>query len=758
MNVFEPLGIHAAIDFVLLGVILYIAMYEVWLWRGVRGSRVHLVSVLWCLGTMTLIAGRIIQFATQSEPLADFVIRLQMVAVAPLFVVAIGAVRAMSGRPIKRFWVVVVVTTIAAAVVTFMTSLLVSDELYLATGLAGHRYLLLRAGTIAPALLIAGVLSVVYVLWTLSQISTMSGTTRRWWYVLAPICLIASANDVAILCEWYPTIHLFEFVIVGIAVALSHDEVRQYDSLYRTLEDRVVERTKEFEAAAHTAAENEARFRQLSEASREGVIVHERGTIIDVNSTLGEMFERDVASFDGIEITSLFDEDSRRKVLDVLEKSIEHPVELIGLRGSSDSELTGFPVEVARHEPGDETASVDIVVLRDLTEQKQMQAQLLLAERMASVGTLAAGTAHEINNPMTYVAANLQFIAEELGLLEEALDEETMARLRGLVDEAEEGCRRVRRIVQDLKTFSRDGAPQTGAVDVEAVFDATLRMASNEIRHRARLVRDIDDVPPVLADEGRIGQVILNLLVNAAQVLPEGHADENEIRFSAKRGENETVVIEVSDSGPGISAEDRETIFDPFFTTKPAGLGLGLSICRNIVTILGGTISVDEAPHGGALFRVELPAAQGATPQPSQISPPRRKSTTPSGTAGRARVLIVDDEVMVARALGRALATDHDVTMVWSGREALERCGGETFDVILCDLMMPDVTGMDVYESLSENNAEMAHRVVFVTGGAFTKKAQDFLRTVPNPHLEKPLDINALRALIDQVVEGETSS
>jgi PAS domain S-box-containing protein len=395
---------------------------------------------------------------------------------------------------------------------------------------------------------------------------------------------------------------------------------------------------------------------------------------------------------------------------------------------------------------------------RDLTEQRQMQARLLLADRMVSVGTLAAGVAHEINNPLAYAMTNLEAVAlrrlpglvarlRDLGG-DAAVVGDELSRSAAMIDVAREGCGRMRDIVRDLLTFTR-GADEDRRtpVDVRRVLDASINVAWNEIRHRARLVKDYQDVPLVVANEARLGQVFLNLLVNAAQALQVGDAAENVIRVIARVDESGTVTVEVRDTGAGISPEHLARIFDPFFTTKPVGVGtgLGLWICQGIVSSLGGRISAESAPGGGASFRVVLPAASEALQEAAD-----EQRAQPAGVhARRLRVLVIDDEIAIGRTLAIGLADEFEVVTATSGREALELLAAEDrFDAVICDLMMPEVSGMDVYERVADRSPRLASRFVFVTGGAFTERARAFVERVGAPVLEKPFELTALSPVL----------
>jgi len=266
-------------------------------------------------------------------------------------------------------------------------------------------------------------------------------------------------------------------------------------------------------------------------------------------------------------------------------------------------------------------------------------------------------------------------------------------------------------------------------------------MTWNEIRHRARLERDIGRLPPVAGNAARLAQVFVNLLVNAAQSIAPGQVSANVIRVSARLGPDRRVTVEVSDTGAGIPAGVLPRVFEPFFTTKPAGqgTGLGLSICRSIVAAAGGTIEVESQPGRGTLARVRLPAAEAAE---GAGGPERREQAA----VPRGRVLVVDDERLVGNSLRRALAADHDVSVVASARMALRLLEqGERFDAVVTDLMMPDLTGVELERALVALDARLAGRVVFMTAGAITDEARRAMEAGAIPCLAKPVPLEALR-------------
>ncbi len=386
--------------------------------------------------------------------------------------------------------------------------------------------------------------------------------------------------------------------------------------------------------------------------------------------------------------------------------------------------------------------------------------KLAVSERMVSVGTLAAGVAHEINNPLAFVLSNLEYVdatlkSSLLELLGGSVSDKTRSKLREAVvaiADASSGADRVRSIVADLNTFSRKANDHVESVDLLPVLETAMRMAANELRHRARLERELAAVPPVDGHPGKVAQLFLNLLVNAAQSIPEGHASQHEVRVVSRTDAQGRAVVEIRDTGAGIAPDVLPRILDPFFTTKPVGkgTGLGLSICHGIVSSMGGELQVESAVGKGSVFRVILPRGAAAAP--------RASGAPPAVVKRRAKILVVDDEALFGKGVERTLMEDHDVVLETYALEALARLAGrESFDVILCDMMMPDCSGMEFYARLRTIDPTLLSRVVFTTGGAFTGAARDFLEGVPNPRVLKPFTRRELDAALDEVLRGAPS-
>jgi PAS domain S-box-containing protein len=497
---------------------------------------------------------------------------------------------------------------------------------------------------------------------------------------------------------------------------------------------------------------SERRYRAVTEAAHEAIsIVAPDGVILEVNPSfmalLGLPRERIVGR--RLQDFAAVGQDTSgaewREFLTETGAGGERPIELARADGSI------VLIEFSRRFIDLAGEKLVVSVGRDVTERVKTQAQLMFSDRMASIGALAAGVAHEINNPLMATVANLEFALEHTQRLFETSAGGELDGLRDSLQDAAEGAERVRTIVRDLKIFSRAEEDHQGPVEVERVLESSLRMAHNEIRHRAELIRQYAEVPNVEANESRLGQVFLNLIVNAAQALPEGYANQHQIRICTRLDASGRVVAEVEDSGPGIPPELLPRLFTPFFTTKPRGVGtgLGLSICKRIVTSFGGEITVDSVVGRGTRFSVFLLAAVA---RPSMPTHPLAMPL--AGAPRRGRVLVVDDDEKSALVVSRALTPEHDVAITHDADEALARIShqDQAFDVIICDMMMPVKTGVEFFADLSERAPEQSKRVIFLTGGAFTVKTREFLDRVPNTRLEKPFDLQTLRAAVNRLL------
>jgi signal transduction histidine kinase/ligand-binding sensor domain-containing protein/ActR/RegA family two-component response regulator len=440
-----------------------------------------------------------------------------------------------------------------------------------------------------------------------------------------------------------------------------------------------------------------------------------------------------------------------------LDRAALAEVSELRVRGADDTwrscELSAVVVEIGG-------APTVVISGRDVTERQRMRAQLLVSDRMASLGTLAAGIAHEINNPLAYVAGNLEVMAEALHAAQSSSAPADCETLSAVVSDARDGAERVRKIVKGLRAFSRSSDDeQRVTLAIGDVIEAALRLTSNEVRHRAQLVRELGPVPPVMADDGRLTQVFINLLVNAAHAIPAGHSDANRITVRTRTDDAGRAVVEIEDTGNGIAAENLSRVFDPFFTTKDVGIGtgLGLSICHSIISGLGGQLSIDSAVGSGTTVRIVLPPHVAPTPTPA--SAPAAAADADGPGSHRHRVLLVDDDPQVAATMGRLLGRDHDISIALCGRDALDLIDrGARFDAIVSDVMMPNMTGIELLEELRRIAPGQAQRLIFLSGGAFTAQSRERLDALGVPQLEKPVTAKELRACVLRVVTEAGSS
>lgn len=372
----------------------------------------------------------------------------------------------------------------------------------------------------------------------------------------------------------------------------------------------------------------------------------------------------------------------------------------------------------------------------DVSARQDAERRAARAERLASLGTLAAGVVHELQNPLAFVVANLDLALRLL----------TEGEARSAVGNAREGAWRVATIVRDLKAFARSDEDVRRPVDVHVALESALKLVADHLAPRASVRRSLAARRMVRASEPRLVQLFVNLLLNAAEAVPEGDPDTQWVSV-ATRDEGEAVVIEVEDSGRGIAADLKDRLFEPFVTDKPGAMGLGLAICHGICASLGGSISAFPVARG-ARIEVRLPALTTAEVAPA--SPP----VTPRRAArARGRVLVVDDEERLAETLRMALSPPHDVQVCTRSRDVLAWIAeGRDWDVILCDLMMPDLSGPELFAQVRALRPELAERFVFLTGGAFTAQTRDFLHDVPNPRLEKPFDLGDLEQIVSDAL------
>ena len=524
--------------------------------------------------------------------------------------------------------------------------------------------------------------------------------------------------------------------------------VARGESSGRTIQVALLTDMRDRRAAAAKLSASERRFRDLVQAAPDGVVILHGAEIRFANRAAETLLG--VGSL-GLEARSLADfldpgeiARMRARLVSIGRGEQLAPAVYRATRPDGRVVLAEIASIITEHEG----QPAVLAIARDVTDRDALQANLERTERLAALGRLSAAMAHEINNPLAFVSLSAEALARRMPGL--ALAPSVREEVAALLDNISRGTARVATIVRDLKAFSRDGDADPGPANLDEVLSASIRLVQHEISPRATLDRDTPDLPLVAGAAGRLEQVFVNLLMNAAQALPEGRTGRVIIRASSDAS---STTVSIGDDGVGIARAHLDRVFDPFFTTKPIGVGtgLGLSICHGIVTAIGGTIRVESEEGRGTTVHVRLPHA--ALDRAASAT-----TAVPIGRPASARmhVLIVEDQAALARTLGHALRDHYDVTLAVSVSDAataLEK-GASAADVILCDMLLPDGTGADVYERATRDTPALAERFIFMTGGAFLPSLAEFLERVPNARIDKPFGLPALEELLDKTIEA----
>ncbi len=518
--------------------------------------------------------------------------------------------------------------------------------------------------------------------------------------------------------------------------------------------------------------ESEAFYRGVVTCTEDAVVVTDRetGEYVEANPAACTLFGYTTAHFRDVRRGTLFAppaDDLLRRIDRALRETGHVQTEETRLLRKDGTVFIGDTVQNAFENDG---RQMTVMVIRDVSERRRNRQRLERSQRLAAVGEVAAGVVHEINNPAAFIAMNHEAIERHIDQLasylsdlahfaEEESDPDRREALRRLVAcgpdvsalreatrDNREGIERIRAVTRDLRVFARAEERTIVKEDLNAVVRSALKLVRNELRHRAQVELVLaDDLPSIPAQRGKLAQVVTNLLLNALQAITEGNAQANRIRITTCALEEE-IELTVEDSGEGIGEEVLAQVFQPFFTTKPTeqGTGLGLALCANIVAAHRGRIEVTSTPGTGSKFRVRLPLVNGLIASATATATPTPEALIPR------RILVIDDDPGMVRAYRRMLRA-HDTTVVSCGAEALALLARDgDYDLILCDLMMPEVDGPQVHDTLMARAPHLAERIVFCTGGAFTNRARDFVAHIDNEVIEKPLSREDLSRLLRQ--------
>jgi len=492
-----------------------------------------------------------------------------------------------------------------------------------------------------------------------------------------------------------------------------------------------------------------ARFQQLFVTYPNPVALLSDATLSAVNPALTELLGQEASALLGRALDELCHPDDASILaeyltkLATLERGAKVRVRILAPQGLTRSvELTAVPLSAAKGE--------SLAFLFDTRANLERERAQLLGDRLATLGLLAGGTAHALNNPLSYLLLNLEQAGRCLGRLGESpsLSGEILARLK----DAEEGAERMASIVRQLQLFSRTGETEVRHLALRPILESTLTLLRNEILHRGSLVTELADVGSILATKPQLEQICLRLLVAAILALPETQGCRGSVHVTLDQESTRAVRLAIACHSRAPSSQPAPLVDDVAAEANPDPLRHRLGICRALVTQLNGSFRL-EFREGGGSWRIEISLPSTANEPPSSERPPHSEavpsSAPPQGLRG-ARILVVDDDPAVGRALRSMLEEDQDVTCLTDPRAALRLLLGSTeFDLVFCDIMMPAVSGQDIFQALRFNRPGYETRLVFMTGGAFTPRVQEFLAQIPNRRLEKPFDLVRVRRIVE---------
>lgn len=408
-------------------------------------------------------------------------------------------------------------------------------------------------------------------------------------------------------------------------------------------------------------------------------------------------------------------------------------------------------------------------------ELRRTQTGLVQTEKLASVGLIAAGVAHEVNNPAAYVLTNLTLLRESNGVLRRhrdalvrtlnslsteaadrlALGERDLTELdrqsEEALNDAVDGIRRIRDIVADLKTLSRDGDGASGPVMLHRLVEASVSVAAPTVKQRASIDLQLSPTAAIDGHAGKLSQVIINLLINASESVEDRGRGRVTVRTHTR---DQDVVLEVADNGRGIEPGHLGSIFEPLYTTKTGGAGLGLAICRRVVEEHKGRLEVESVQGEGTTMRILLPRRAQPVGEQLGLNDVIFEDAQSGTRIKHGTVLLLDDELLLVKVLARLLGRRHTVLKAYSVDEAVEMLDrGVDPDVILCDLMMPGKSGADFYRHLLDARPELARRVTFMSGGGVPEPLRTFVEGAGRPMLDKPVEPEVLLAHVASAMD-----
>ncbi|MFH1146511.1 MAG: response regulator [Pseudomonadota bacterium] len=492
----------------------------------------------------------------------------------------------------------------------------------------------------------------------------------------------------------------------------------------------IVKRAIDRHELAERVKMTEQKYRSLVEEINDGYFVLQDRRLVYANKTFAEMLQYEPDEIRGLDFTCFLDLEAYSRLEKMALGTHNNGQEEFCLR-SKDSEV---PVEVRVTQTYRDGQLSLVGICRDIRERKALWDKMMRTEKLASLGGLIAGIAHELNNKLTPVLAYAE-------LLEESdLNPQDRRRIETIAKSA----MGAKKIVQSLLLFTRQEKPHKKLVDINEVIQNTLNLMHYQL-HNDNISLKLDlapGLPDLFADFHQMEQVFLNVIKNAFEAM-EGRGGELSIR-STRNDQN--VLVEIGDTGVGIPSEAMPVIFDPFFTTKEEGkgTGLGLSLCHGIIQEHGGDVSVSSR-QGKTTFQIRLPLAK----VPSEKQNNHKPRDTDMEKTGRKAILVIDDEPSIALLLSELLEGKYDVVSLSNGQEALEAVAAKDFDLIISDIKMPGIDGMEFFKWIEENKPAYKDKIVFTTGVVFDVKVQTFLEETKKPFLTKPFKIAQLMETVE---------
>ncbi len=539
--------------------------------------------------------------------------------------------------------------------------------------------------------------------------------------------------------------------VIGNALA----RVRTEEALIkhdRQLEEQVKERTTELHEALAKLRQSEVRYRTILEETGDGYFETDlKGNFILVNDAMCRLMGYSKKELVGMNYRVFTPKEKLKGVFEAFNRvyQTKQPLrdflyEIIRKDGSRGfAESTVFPI---RSEKGEFIGFRGI--MRDVTERKraeeerrQLEQRAYLASRLASIGEMASGIAHEVNNPLTGVIGYAQLLSGRQDLPDD---------IRRDLQIINEGAQRVAGILKRMLTFARQHRPERKHVNINEIIDNTLYLRAYHLKSsNIEVTAQLDpDLPITVADPGQLQQVFLNLIINAETEMKLAHGGG---KLSIKTEQvRDCIRISFKDDGPGIAEENLERIFEPFFTTREVGqgTGLGLSVCHGIVAEHKGKIYAKSKPGKGATFIVELPIVtelEGLELPTPQVEEPHR--------ATKARILVVDDEPVLRELMGRVLTDEgHEVDVADDAEDALKMVKSKRYRLIVLDIKMPGMSGIELYKQLQKIAPSLARRVVFVTGDIIGRRTTAFLAKTKAPFITKPFDAIQFKTKVNEIL------